>query len=183
MVAERVAALSMFVSVTRIAGYWACNGELDPAPLLERAWAAHKRLYLPVLVDMPQESLQFAPYHPGSPLRRNRFNIPEPDVSTTEWLPPAALDLVLTPLVAFDLTGTRLGMGGGFYDHSFAFLHDAGYRGHRPFLLGLAYEVQKSTHLTRQPWDVPLDGIATEAALYWGSERDGAGERHGLLTG
>jgi len=174
-VAGRVSVLPIFANAIRIAGYWACNGELDPAPLLERAWAMNQQVYLPVLVDTPQESLQFAPYHPDSRLRRNCFNIPEPDVSATEWLPPAALDLVLTPLVAFDLAGTRLGMGGGFYDRSFAFLHDARYRGHRPFLLGLAYEVQKATTLVRQPWDVPLDGIATETALYRFPERDGAG--------
>ncbi len=157
--AQRVMETAWFVKASIIAGYWAVNGELDPAPLLERAGAMGKTVYLPVLVG---DMLQFAPYRPGAPLRRNRFQIPEPEVSPAEWLPPPALDLALTPLVAFDSTGTRLGMGGGFYDRSFAFLRDSGGLDRRPRLIGLAYQFQQVTDLVRQPWDVPLDAAATE---------------------
>ncbi len=166
-VARRVADWPVYSAAIRIAGYWACDGELDPMPLLEGAWAANKEVYLPVLVDTPPQSLRFAPYRPGLPLRRNRFDIPEPDVPPSEWLEPAQLNLVLTPVVAFDQTGTRLGMGGGFYDRCFAFLRDPDYRGPRPLLLGLGYESQKTgDHLVRQSWDVPLDAAVTEDALY-----------------
>ncbi len=150
-----------FATASTVAGYWACHGELDPAPLLECAWAMDKAVYLPVLAG---NALQFAPYRPNTLLRRNRFQIPEPEVSPTEWLPPLALDLVLTPLVAFDLTGTRLGMGGGFYDRSFAFLRGPAQSGRRPRLVGVAYEFQQVETLVRQPWDVPLDAAATETA-------------------
>ena len=153
-----------WTGAVRVAGYWACDGELDPAPLLERTWAAGRSVYLPVLTG--EYSLHFAPYPPGAPLRRNRFNIPEPEVSPMEWLEPSRLDLVLAPLVAFDRTGTRLGMGGGFYDRAFAFLRDPAYRGHRPMLLGLGYEFQQAAELARQAWDVPLDAAVTEAALH-----------------
>jgi len=164
--AGQLAGWPLFLDAVRIAGYWACDGELDPLPLLERAWAAGKQVFLPVLVDAPSQSLCFAPYRPGLPLRRNRFNIPEPDVPPAEWLQPSRLDLVVTPLIAFDLTGTRLGMGGGFYDRSFAFLRDPAYRGKRPCLLGLGYAFQQTIELVRQAWDVPLDAVATEAALH-----------------
>ena len=164
-VADHVTNWPPFVAARRIAGYWACHGELDPLPLLERAWTLGKTAYLPVLTDSPPQSLRFAPYRPGTPLRRNRFNIPEPDVSPADGLKPAALDLVLTPLIAFDPTGTRLGMGGGFYDRSFAFLLDPDYRGDRPRLIGLGYTFQEVAELPRRPWDVPLDAVATEQAL------------------
>ena len=157
--AHRLLETAEFVAASTVAGYWACRGELDPAPLLECAWAMGKAVYLPALAG---DALQFAPYRPNAPLRRNRFQIPEPEVSPAEWLPPSALDLVLTPLVAFDLTGTRLGMGGGFYDRSFAFLRDPARSGHRPRLVGLAYEFQRVEALVRQPWDVPLDAAVTE---------------------
>ena len=150
----------------RIAGYWACDGELDPGPVLERAWAEGRQVFLPVLAGEPPCSLQFAPYRPGAPLRRNRFNIPEPEVARTECLQPADLDLVLAPLVGFDATGTRLGMGGGFYDRGFAFLRGKTELGRKPRLLGLGYEFQRVAELVRQPWDVPLDAVATEQALY-----------------
>ncbi len=165
-VARRLADWRVFVEAARVAGYWACDGELDPLPLLEHAWAAGKQVYLPVLVDAPHPSLRFASYRPGLPLRRNRFRIPEPEAPAAEWLQPSQLDLVLTPLVAFDPTGTRLGMGGGFYDRSFAFLRDPAYRGQRPCLLGLGYAFQQTTELVRQPWDVPLAAAATEEALH-----------------
>lgn len=165
-VADQLIDWPVFVAARRIAGYWACHGELDPLPGLERAWHTGKTVYLPVLADSPPRSLRFAPYSSGMPLRRNRFNIPEPEVSPEQWLEPIELDLVLMPLVAFDQTGTRLGMGGGFYDRSFAFLLDPGYRDHRPWLIGLGYEFQKvANKLPRQPWDVPLDAAVTEQAL------------------
>lgn len=165
-VARRLTEWPVFAAANRIAGYWACDGELDPMLLLERAWAAGQQVYLPVLAGASPQSLQFAAYRADTPLRRNRFNIPEPDTSPTEWLEPAALDLVLTPLVAFDSSGNRLGMGGGFYDRSFAFLRDSSDHGRRPYLLGLGYELQRIAALPRQPWDVPLDAAVTEAALY-----------------
>ncbi|MGB5063604.1 MAG: 5-formyltetrahydrofolate cyclo-ligase [Candidatus Competibacter sp.] len=157
----------------RIAGYWACDGELDPWPVLERALAEGRQVFLPVLAGVPPRSLQFAPYRPGTPLRRNRFDIPEPEVDPAEWLQPMDLDLVLVPLVAFDSTGTRLGMGGGFYDRSFAFQRGGNERGRRPRLLGLGYEFQGVAELVRQPWDVPLDAVATEQALYEFSTAEG----------
>jgi len=84
---------------------------------------------------------------------------------------------VLTPLVAFDSFGNRLGMGGGFYDRSFVFRRDPVRRHHRPYLLGLGYEFQKVAALPRQPWDVPLDAAVTETALWVFSETDSAGKR------
>ena len=160
-VTHRLMETAEFVAASTVAGYWACRGELNPAPLLERAWAMDKAVYLPVLAG---NALQFAPYRPNTLLRRNRFQIPEPEVSPTEWLPPSALDLVLTPLVAFDLTGTRLGMGGGFYDRSFAFLRDPAQSERRPRLVGVAYEFQQVDALVRQSWDIPLYAAVTEKA-------------------
>ena len=165
-VAGRLTSWSVFATANRIAAYWARDGELSPMPLLEYAWAANQQVYLPVLTDTPLQSLQFTPYRPDTPLHRNRFSIPEPDVSPTRWLEPPELDLVLMPLVAFDSFGNRLGMGGGFYDRSFAFQRDPSLRSHRPYLIGLSYEFQKVATLFRQPWDVPLDATVTEAALY-----------------
>ncbi|MCP5158481.1 MAG: 5-formyltetrahydrofolate cyclo-ligase [Gammaproteobacteria bacterium] len=162
-VAYRLAETPDFSKAAVIAGYWACHGELDPAPLLERAWVEGKAIHLPVLVG---DALQFAPYWPGVALRRNRFNIPEPEIPQEEWRLPCEMDWVLTPLVAFDTTGTRLGMGGGFYDRSFAFLLDPTWLGHRPRLLGLGYEFQRVAALSRQSWDVPLDAAVTDKNLY-----------------
>ena len=177
-VAARVAECPIYASARHIAGYWACQGELDPLPLLERAWAVNKRVYLPIIVDNPVGTLRFAPHRPDSALRPNRFNIPEPDLPETEWSSPEQMDVVLTPLVAFDLVGARLGMGGGFYDRSFAFVRDPAYPGKRPYLLGLGYEFQKIPDLlVREVWDISLDAVATQAALYTFTAENGVARR------
>jgi 5-formyltetrahydrofolate cyclo-ligase len=149
----------------RIAAYLAADGEIDPHPLLEMAWRQNKQVFLPVLLPYRGNRLWFAPYHPDSKLKPNRFGILEPRVGRRELTDPQTLDLVLTPLVGFDRQGNRLGMGGGYYDRSFAFLH---HRRHwqRPRLLGLAFECQHVEQLPHHPWDVPLYGIATEQGVH-----------------
>ena len=162
--AQRIAELPVFMAAENIAGYVANNGEIDPAPILERALTLNKCVYLPVLQGK-QEPMLFAPYRPEIKLKPNRFGILEPDVPSATMLFPKQLDLVITPLVAFDQSGNRLGMGGGFYDRTFAFLKQSPYPS-KPCLLGVAYELQKVTELLSQPWDVPLAIIVTEAAIY-----------------
>ena len=166
---SRVTSLKVFVNAQHIAGYLAFDGELDPALLLEHAFAMGKQVYLPVLTGKPPAQLLFAPYRPDTVLIPNRFGIPEPEVPHAQLWPPQRLDLVLIPLVAFDGSGTRMGMGGGFYDRTFAFRRNPVHLP-KPRLLGLAYELQKFPALLRESWDVPLDGIATEEALYTDSE-------------
>ena len=72
---------------------------------------------------------------------------------------------MLVPLVAFDGAGNRLGMGGGFYDRTFAYLRTRAVW-KRPQLIGVAYEFQRLEALPVQTWDIPLQGIATEKRLY-----------------
>jgi 5-formyltetrahydrofolate cyclo-ligase len=161
--ARRLAGTMLFRNSRRIAFYMANDGEMDPAPLMRRAWAMGKRTYLPVLCDMGSRHMWFAPFRAGDRLAPNRFGILEPVAPRTR---ARNLDLVLAPLVAFDPEGNRLGMGGGFYDHTLAFLTS---RRHwcKPIVMGLAYQLQRVERLPHQPWDVPLAGIATETALHW----------------
>lgn len=59
-VASRLEDWPEWISAAWVAGYWACDGELDPAPLLERAWITGRSVYLPVLDRAC--ALHFAPY-------------------------------------------------------------------------------------------------------------------------
>lgn len=154
----------LFLRARRIACFIAADGEIDTAPVIRAAWHAGKELYLPVLAPFNGRRLWFLRYHPDSPMTRNRFGIPEPRLRDNPRLPAHRLDLVLTPLVAFDGAGNRLGMGGGYYDRMFAYRRT---RAHwpGPRLLGLAHHCQKVDQLPVAPWDVPLDGIVSDQQI------------------
>lgn len=168
--ARHVAGHALFRRSRHIACYIANDGELDPMPLIEAAWSMGKTCYLPVLDVVHPSRLRFTPYHPGSPLAPNRFGIPEPARTPRRRVPPWRLDLILVPLVGFDADGNRLGMGGGFYDQTLGFLR-ARTHWRKPRLLGIAYDFQQVSHLPADPWDIPLDAIATESRLHVIGER------------
>ncbi|MGB6976820.1 MAG: 5-formyltetrahydrofolate cyclo-ligase [Gammaproteobacteria bacterium] len=165
-VAQQFASHPLFHRSQHIAFYLANDGELDPTPLLQLAWQQKKTCYLPVLHPLSLNRLWFMSYASGDKLYPNRYGILEPPIHAQRLFPAWALQLVLTPLVAFDTQGHRLGMGGGFYDRTFAFLKYHRHRSH-PYLVGLAYEFQKINHLTPNPWDVSLQGIVTENQMYF----------------
>ena len=163
--ASRVKAHTLFKQSRHLAAYFAVDGEMDPSPLIEHAWSMGKTVYMPVLKPCCDNRLWFTPYQSGDRLIPNRFGIPEPVRACHQHVSPLKLDLVLAPLVAFDDQGNRMGMGGGYYDHSFAFLRQRKLW-YRPRLMGLAYEFQREARLQASPWDIPLNAIATEARLY-----------------
>lgn len=144
--------------------YLSNDGEIDPYLLIEHAWFLKKKVYLPILSPL-KEHLYFAPYSMDSQLQLNRFNIPEPVCHPSNWKTAAQLDLLFLPLVAFDASGNRIGMGGGFYDRTLAYLRHRQFW-KKPVLVGLAHEVQKVTQLQTQSWDIPLNYIITEKQRY-----------------
>ncbi|NOY63027.1 MAG: 5-formyltetrahydrofolate cyclo-ligase [Gammaproteobacteria bacterium] len=156
---------NLFQRSRRIAFYLPNDGEVALLPLLEIAWARKKFCALPAVVHPHFKCMKFLHYRGKETLRSNRYGIPESVVSSRNIVSVQSLDLVLMPLVAFDLDGNRLGMGGGYYDRA---LHFLAHRSHwkKPFLLGIAYDFQETAHLQRAPWDIPLNGCATESNLH-----------------
>ncbi len=146
----------------RIAFYLPIRGEVDCQYATRIAWDRGREAFLPVVRG---RELVFAPYRPNSAFLRNRYGIPEPITEEGRFLRPQEIDVVLTPLVAFDKNGNRLGMGAGFYDRTFRFLHQ---RRHwnRPSLIGLAYDFQKAAKIKAYSWDVPLQKVVTETCIY-----------------
>ena len=146
----------------RIACYLSNDGEMDLAPAMDLLRSSGANVLLPALHG---SGLWFLPYDRETPLAPNRFGIPEPDVAAHTRCRARDLDVVLMPLVAFDATGNRLGMGGGFYDRTFAYLQSRRFW-KKPLLLGVAYEFQRLESLAPRAWDVPLQGVATEKGLH-----------------
>ena len=148
-----------FFKSRHIATYLAFDGEVDTMPMIRMAWNLGKHVYLPAL---DEDTLEFRRVTPATTFRRNIFGIPEPE--RTDQVPCDArdLDLVFLPLVAFDRHGTRLGMGGGYYDRTFSFKAMR----RAPHLCGLAFEVQRVPYLERARWDIPLDSVLTGAGHF-----------------
>jgi 5-formyltetrahydrofolate cyclo-ligase len=143
----------------KIAIFLAFDGEPSLAALLESAARSGKRLYAPVLT---RSRMRFAELDPDGPLGTNFFGIQEPRLGAV--IDARRLDLVLTPLVAFDDLGVRIGVGRGYYDRCFRFLR-ARTDWKKPKLLAVAYELQHLPSIEENEWDVPLWGAVTEAGV------------------
>lgn len=163
---KQLAQQPLFRRAKHISLYLPTDGEIDPRLLLRAAQRRGKATYLPVLSAWPRTKMVFQRIRPGEKLKPNRFRILEPRANMARQRKIWALDLVLLPLVGFDDVGGRLGMGGGFYDRSLAYL--ARRRNWRkPTLLGLAHECQKVERLAQASWDVPLQGTVTDKGWYF----------------
>ena len=140
-----------------IAAYAAFDGEPDLEPALRELDAGGVRLALPVVLDEPGRAvIAFRQWLPESAMRRNRYGIPEP-VGTPD-MHLQEIGLVLVPLVAWDPSGGRLGMGASFYDRLF----EPYAATNMPRRMGIGYQLQKREQLPLDPWDVRLHGMLTE---------------------
>ena len=160
-----------------VAAYLARDGEVDLVNVIERCWRRSMVIAVPVLGG---HEMRFAEYRCGTPLEHNRFGIPEPSAGEREGLAPRKKEpsagereglaprkkgpvqpefvtptVVLTPLVAFDGRGRRLGMGGGYYDRFFAASPDTA-------RIGIAHECQRAPALPATSSDVSLTAVVTE---------------------
>jgi 5-formyltetrahydrofolate cyclo-ligase len=159
-----------FRRARRIAAYWPSDGELDPRPLLKDAREGGKAVYLPVLsrriAGRSRIRLRFVRWIDGEKMHPNRFGIPEPTRRGRHIRPARHLDLILVPLVGFDSACNRIGMGGGYYDRTLAYLKPSR-RWRRPRLIGIAHECQRVEKIESRPWDIPLDAVVTERRIYF----------------
>jgi 5-formyltetrahydrofolate cyclo-ligase len=159
-IAANLCSQSFFLRAKRVGIYLANEGEVNPSIIYDICQKSGKLLFLPVIHPLKHHRLHFARVKPNSALVDNRFGILEPCIKSTTLSPPWSLDLILMPLVGFDSQGNRLGMGGGFYDRTFAFT--AKKTSPSPKLIGLAYSFQELQEIKPQPWDIPVSGIVTE---------------------
>lgn len=165
--AERILDDPDYQHAGKLAFYRAFDGEISPDIVLQSALSQGKRCFLPFM-DQADESMRFVEFQTGAPLKQNIYGIQEPQPRTNNVLTTELLDLIFLPLVAFDITGTRLGMGKGYYDKHLAYLPDNKGKNTAtsPKLVGLAHECQRVENLERAAWDIPMDKIITDQNTY-----------------
>lgn len=146
-----------------VAGFWPLKHEIDVRGLLRRL---HERGHPVVLPVTPRqgEPLTFRRWRPGDVLVTEAFGTLRP---TGEERVP---DLLLIPLLAFDLSGRRLGYGGGFYDRTLAALPGR-------FRLGCGFAAQQVDAVPSGPYDMALDAAATERGIIRFGGQIGLGAR------
>ena len=150
-ICEKVIRSGLFSAAKLLACFLPMRDEVDTRRIIERAWCANKRIFVPI--TRAKRKMFFREIRPDTTLVRNSMAIWEP--VTGEIIHPRELQLVITPLVAFDRFNHRIGMGGGYYDRTFSFLR---HRKHwfKPKLLGVAFSCQEIEKITPNPWDIRL---------------------------
>ncbi len=140
-------------SGAKISGYAAIGDELDPSALLHVLAAQGHAIALPVTIAKGKP-LIFRSWQPGAPLIEGSFNVPEPGEDAPELTP----GIVLTPVLAFDARGRRLGYGAGYYDRTLAALRRAG----KVIAVGVAFDIQEVEATPMNENDQILDWVVTE---------------------
>lgn len=152
-----------FLQAKKIGVYLDAFGEVKTKRLIEYCFAQGKSVYLPMICNMNKILVWVKISH--QQYRNQRFSLHplgmrEPMASRGRHI--SILDVVIMPLLACDFKGTRMGMGGGFYDRTLASAFS------RPHRLGLAHDFQfLDIQLKKNSWDQPLDSLITPAKTYY----------------
>lgn len=154
-IAEKLESLQIFKKASHVLFYYSVKGEVDTLELIERNIDS-KQLYLPVIQG--KSHFQAIPIKKPLELKRGFEGIPEPILSPT-GINDEKIELVITPGVAFDKKGNRIGMGKGYYDRYFQ-------SGLKSIKIGLAYEEQILDSVPKDPYDEPVDLVVTDQNIY-----------------
>lgn len=154
-VLARLARIPVLRQALTVSGYRAVRGEVDIDAALILLGERGTRVTVP---RVNGEHLEFVEWREDQPTSAGSFGIAEP--TDGEAVALRAHDVVLTPLVAFDGDGNRLGQGGGFYDRALA---SCG--ADRPVVIGIAHSFQQVDAIPVEDWDQPIDAVVTEEAV------------------
>jgi 5-formyltetrahydrofolate cyclo-ligase len=133
---------------------WPFKNEFD-ARFAARRWREEGALAALPEVVAPKTPLTFRLWKPGVAMRPGVYDIPVPDGT-----PVVSPDVAIVPMNGFDSKGYRLGYGGGFFDRTLAACE------RRIVAIGVAYEMLRLDTIHPQPYDIPMDFVVTESAIY-----------------
>ena len=133
-----------------VAVYLPIDGEADPSEFTAAARTAGCSIALPHVVDRATP-LRFLTHDDNARVEAGPFGLSQPHIDAATAIP----DIILTPLVAFDARCNRIGQGAGHYDRAFSHLPYA-------WRVGIAWSLQRVALIDPDPWDIPLNAVATE---------------------
>jgi 5-formyltetrahydrofolate cyclo-ligase len=145
-------------------------GEIETAPLLDLAFQQGKRVFLPKVEG--EIARFFRIKSADGPWQTGAFDIREPLIENpalSEEFPPRSGEtdgkaiVLVTPGMAFDRQGNRMGHGKGYYDRFFARLDGLGLP---YFAVALCLEQQILPQVPTESWDKKMDAICTGAGIF-----------------
>jgi 5-formyltetrahydrofolate cyclo-ligase len=153
-IAERLLALPELAEVRTVMAFSSFGSEVDTAPILDGLIARGVRLALPRISGSEIEAVA---YRPGEAVTMAAFGALEPAAGSV--LADTELDAVVTPGVAFDRRGFRVGYGGGYYDRLFRRIRPDAFRVATGFAIQVVEAVPRGTS------DLPVDALVTEEGV------------------
>ena len=141
--------LEILRTAKTIGAYMPLPDEVDVTPLFQ---CLEPAIYIPAF-DESIGGYRMAKYTPE--LKKGKFGIPEPVKPV--WAGADELDLILVPGVAFDLSGNRLGRGGGFYDRLLPQCSAA--------RIGVCFDFQCLEKIPNEPHDCRMALLITESKI------------------
>ena len=143
------------------AGYIAAYMPIDVEPLTEAFLSSLTSF--PVKVCFPrveEDRIVFYEAESADAFVPGSFSIPEP-TPDAHMVSPDKIGIMLIPALAYDMAGTRLGRGKGFYDRFCGAFEEK----KRPLLIGAVAKKNLFGSLVSDPWDLKVDLIVTEASF------------------
>lgn len=156
-IAEHLLAAPELRRAASVAAYVGIGGEPGTGPLLEGLVTAGKRVILPLL--LPDGDLDWAAYAGPQSLVPAARGLLEPAGPRLGVDAVATPDVVLTPALAVDRTGLRLGRGGGSYDRALARVPVG------TFVCALLFEGEVLEVVPSDPHDRRVTAVVTPAGL------------------
>lgn len=156
-ICQRIESMTVYKKAHHVGFYHAMPDEVNLLDLLDALSFTDKIAYFPIMnKDL---TLTFVPVNNQTSFIQNNHGIFEPQTQNKYDIKIFMLDILFLPVLAFDMLGTRLGMGGGYYDRSLSNKKPS-------HLVGVAFQEQLYDLLPVDPWDISLDMVVTDETVY-----------------
>ena len=135
--------------------------EVNTYPIIKRLAEEFPGIQLAVpYTIISDHSLIHLYWKQGEVLIENKWGIPEPDPLNCEEAEVSDIDLVIVPLLAYDLKGHRVGYGAGYYDRFLADCRE------ETLIVGLSHFDPEDQWIKTEDYDIDLDFCITPDMVY-----------------
>jgi len=151
---KKLKKLDCFKKARTVMFYISAKKEVDTHFMIKRSMDMDKEIVVPYVTKKGISVSLLNDF--DSDLAEGCFGIPEPKKGCKRRIPYKDIELVIIPAVAFDMNGSRLGFGKGYYDK---FLKRMPLRAK---FVGIGYDFQILKKLPKEKHDILMDMILTE---------------------